>query len=109
MIVEVILKGRKTSNPIPCPAVVMDPSVLGTCWGEWHLDHVKDEARMGLKAEDDERNLVNLCAVHDERGMKGGYQWNTAHRAEEREYLRGIYGPDQTTLDREPTVAEHPG
>jgi len=71
-----------------CPAVVMDPSLLGTCSGEWRLDHVKEDPMMGQKAPDDEEHLVALCAAHDERGAKAGSQWNTAHRAEENTYLR---------------------
>lgn len=80
-------------RPLPwCPAVVMDPSLWGSCWGEWRLDHVKTEPRMGVKADDDERSLVSLCGAHDERGLKAGHQWNTAHRDEERIYLAAIYG-----------------
>ena len=71
-----------------CPAVVMDPSLLGTCWGEWHQDHVKDDPKIGEKAPDDIWHLVNLCAAHDERGAKAGFQWNTANRDGERSYLR---------------------
>lgn len=71
-----------------CPAVVMDPSLLGTCYGPWRLDHVKDDPMMGVKADDDEWHLVNLCEAHDERGAKAGFQWNTANRGKERTYLR---------------------
>lgn len=72
---------------IPCPAVVMDPSQLGSCWGDWRLDHVRDNPMMGQKAPDDEDHLIALCAGHDERGARAGYQWNTASRDLERAYL----------------------
>lgn len=71
-----------------CPAVVMDPSELGNCWGAWRRDHVKDDPMIGQKATDDERHLVSLCAGHDERGARAGFQWNTANRDKERAYLR---------------------
>jgi hypothetical protein len=74
--------------PPACPAVVMDPSQWGTCSGPWHQDHVKDDPKIGEKAPDDEDHLISLCATHDERGMRRGHQWNTAHRAEERKYLQ---------------------
>jgi len=78
----------RASQALPaCPAVVMDPSQWGTCWGPWSLDHVKDDPMIGQKAPDDEDHLIALCAGHDERGAKAGHQWNTAHRAEERKYL----------------------
>lgn len=79
---------------LPCPAVVMDPSQLGTCSGPWQLDHVKKDPRIGVKAEDEERRLVPLCATHDERGARAGYIWNSANRDKEREYLASIFGPD---------------
>jgi hypothetical protein len=72
---------------IPCPAWLMDPSVWGTCWGDWRLDHVKEEPMTGQKADDVIDQLIALCAAHDERGMRAGRVWNTAHRAEERKYL----------------------
>lgn len=75
-------------DPVPCPAVVMDPLQLGTCSGPWNLDHVKDDPKIGQKAPDDEDHLVSHCATHDERGMKRGHQWNTAHRSEQRKYLQ---------------------
>ena len=79
---------RSSLQQLPaCPAVVMDPSQWGKCWGPWHLDHVKTDLRMGVKAEDEPDKLVDLCAGHDERGARAGFQWNTAHRAEERKYL----------------------
>lgn len=87
-----------------CPAVVMDPSQLGTCSGRWNLDHVKywddvspQEKRPAGKAPDDEGHLVDLCATHDERGAKAGAVWNTAHREDERAYIRwrqGLRSPD---------------
>lgn len=83
------------NRPLPwCPAVVMDPSRWGTCWGEWRLDHVKENPRLGVKADDDERSLIALCGAHDERGIKAGHQWNTAHRDEQREYLATLYPPE---------------
>ena len=79
------VKGLFTGR-FPCPAWVMDPDA-SPCAGSWKLDHVKEELRLGVKAEDDIDHLIALCAVHDERGMRAGYQWNTAHRDEQREYL----------------------
>jgi hypothetical protein len=89
---------RATAEQIEvCPAVVMDPSQLGTCSGEWRQDHVKTDPRIGVKAPDDEDHLINLCGSHDERGSRAGHQWNTAHREDERAYLRwraGLRGSD---------------
>lgn len=82
------VRGTSLDRPLPwCPAVVMDPSQWGRCHGTWQLDHVKEEPRTGVKADDDEEHLIALCAAHDERGMKAGFQWNTANREAEREYL----------------------
>jgi hypothetical protein len=57
------------------------------CWGKVTLDHVKSEARMGVRAESDPDHLVSICQGHSEDGRKAGYQWNTANRDKEREYL----------------------
>lgn len=61
----------------------------GPCWGRVTLDHVKDEARMGVRAESDRYHLVSVCQGHSEDGRKAGYQWNTSKegRAAERDYL----------------------
>lgn len=58
------------------------------CWGNMTLDHVKDEAKMGDRAKSDPDHLVTVCQGHSEDGRKAGYQWNTAHREDERDYLR---------------------
>ncbi len=42
---------------------------------------------MGDRAPSDRYHLVSVCAGHSEKGMKAGYQWNTAHRQDERDYL----------------------
>lgn len=60
------------------------------CWGRVTLDHVKDSARMGVRAESDQWHLVSVCQGHSEDGRKAGYQWNTANRSLEREYLEGL-------------------
>ena len=79
----------RPSDPMPaCPAWVIDPSVWGTCYGEWNLDHVKDQPMIGQKAPDDEEHLISMCCAHDERGARQGRVWNTAHREGQRAYLR---------------------
>lgn len=60
------------------------------CFGELRLDHIKREPRMGLRAESTLGTLVTLCDGHSEAGMRGGHQWNTAHRPELREYLEKV-------------------
>jgi len=70
-----------------CVAPLVDPSQWGLCWGRSTLDHIKDQARMGLRAPSDETHLVALCEGHTEAGARAGYQWNTAHRPELRVYL----------------------
>jgi len=78
----------RSPRPIVCIAPIVDPR-CGPCWGRTTLDHVKKEPRMGVKAEDRLDRLVSVCQGHSEDGRKAGYQWNTAHRAEERAYLDG--------------------
>ena len=87
MVMEEYTVPRLDSDIPACPAVVMDPSQWGNCWGHWSLDHVKDAPMIGKKAPDDEDHLIALCAAHDERGMHRGKVWNTSHREEERQYL----------------------
>jgi hypothetical protein len=49
------------------------------------IDHVKEHARMGVRAEsDDPRRMVTLCGFANNEG------WASAHRKEERAYLRGV-------------------
>ncbi len=79
---------------IVCIAPLVDIVNIRKCWGRTTLDHVKPEPRLGVKAEDIPEQIVSVCQGHMEDGMKAGYQWNTASRAEEREYLRRIYGPE---------------
>lgn len=62
------------------------------CWGKITLDHVKAAARMGVRAESDPDHLVSVCQGHSEDGRKAGYQWNTANRDKEREYLESKRG-----------------
>src|SRR6266566_3910234 len=68
-----------TFSEFPCVAWIIEGGPI-TCHGPWHLDHVKDDARMAQKAPDDEYHLVSLCAAHDERGMTAGAVWCTANR-----------------------------
>lgn len=83
----------RATRPIVCIAPVVDSMVSRKdCWGRTTLDHVKLEPRTGVKADDVPEQLVSICQGHSEDGMKAGHQWNTAHRAEERGYLRRIYG-----------------
>src|SRR5512135_2668860 len=70
-----------------CIAPLVDPSLLGTCWGRSTLDHIKDQLRMGKRPPSDEAHLVTLCQGHTEAGASAGYQWNTAHRPQIRAYL----------------------
>lgn len=70
------------------------------CWGRITLDHVKDHPRMGDRATSDKWHLVSVCDGHSEKGMKAGYQWNTANRAAERDYLREKEPDEQGTEDR---------
>ena len=79
-------KAHLSPSPI-CIAPVVDPDERGRCWGRSTLDHVKSELRMGVRAKSDMEHLVAVCQGHMEDGRKAGYQWNTAHRAEQREYL----------------------
>ena len=72
---------------IVCIAPLVDPSQSGKCWGRSTLDHVKEHPRMAKRAPSDTRHLVTLCEGHTENGARAGYQWNTAHRAELREWL----------------------
>ena len=46
------------------------------------LDHVKDQPRMGVRAESDLGHLVALCPWHHRESG-----WATSHRGELREYL----------------------
>ena len=55
------------------------------CGGRTTLDHVKDEARMGVRAPSDMAHLVTLCEQHH---LWTG--WATSHRPELREYLRSV-------------------
>jgi|ERR1041385_832171 hypothetical protein len=83
-----------SQGDLPCVAWVIEggPIVCGPT-KSWRLDHVQENyGRAGRKAEDQEDRLVSLCEVHDERGMKGGAQWNTSHREDERRYLESLYG-----------------
>lgn len=87
-----------------CVASFLDPQA-GPCSGRLTLDHVKEEPRMGKRAESGSEwtgkgrhpgldRLVTVCEGHSEVGMKAGHQWNTAHRQLQRWYL-GTYGfPD---------------
>jgi len=63
------------------------------CWGRDRLEHVKSEARMGVRAESDPMHLVVLCQGHTEDGMKGGYVWCTDadNRAACRRHLATFY------------------
>ena len=71
-----------------CVAPVVDPSQLGMCFGRSTLDHVQDSyGRMGRRAASDAEHLVTICQAHSEAGARAGYQWNTAHRPELRQYL----------------------
>lgn len=58
--------------------------VLGAedpCRGPLTLDHVKDAARMGVRAPSDRRHLVTVCRHHHLDG------WATSHRPALRVYL----------------------
>jgi hypothetical protein len=80
-----------SQGDLPCVAWIISGGPI-TCAGPWHLEHVKDDYRMGVKAEDDPEHLLNLCATHDERGMQAGFQWNTnsQNRILMRQYLAEV-------------------
>lgn len=59
------------------------------CRGRLTLDHVKDGPG-GFRPKSDVAHLVAICEGHSERQARAGYQWNTAHRPELREYLRRV-------------------
>ena len=80
-----------------CVASILDP--FHYCRDRWGnpiaarqlehmtLDHVKDQPRMGVRAQSDEAHLVTLCPqAHLNTG------WATSHRAELREYLARVNG-----------------
>ena len=71
----------------------MAPRLGGTamdCFGRNGLEHVKEQPRMGVRAEPLMQRLITLCDGHREPGMRAGYQWNTdaANRERCRQYLR---------------------
>lgn len=88
-----------------CIAPVIDPIEFGKCWGRTTYDHVKDQLRMGVRAESDANHLVSLCQGHTEDGMKAGRIWNVAHRPELREYLArvALFCPRCNAAVRSPT------
>src|SRR5262245_56717306 len=51
------------------------------------VDHVKEEARLGRRAPSDPAHLVALCWDANVNG------WASAHRIEERAYLRVVESP----------------
>ena len=59
------------------------------------LDHVKSAAMMGRRAPSDPGHLVALCAWANTEG------WASAHRTEERAYLRSVaeYDPHAWHVD----------
>lgn len=71
-----------------CVAVALGESPAN-CRGRLTLDHVRDEARAGQRAESDERHLVSLCEGHH-LDTKAGAQWATSHRPELRAYLAKV-------------------
>lgn len=75
-----------------CVAPLVDPSQSGTCWGRSTFDHIKSQPRMSRRATSDRRHLVTVCQGHMEDGMRAGYQLNTAHRPELREYIEAQEG-----------------
>ena len=74
-----------------CMAPMLGGSAMD-CWGRLTLEHVKDEARMGVRAPSDAAHLITLCQGHTEDGRRAGYQWNTdkRNRALVRDYLRKV-------------------
>jgi hypothetical protein len=66
-----------------CVAVKLGEDPL-TCRGRLTLDHVKDQPRMGRRAESTPSRLVSVCEWHHL------YGWATANRPALREYLRGV-------------------
>src|SRR5262245_57857423 len=93
---QVLFESRRGAmRSIPgCVAVFLAPSTSGPCWGRLTLDHVKDQPRMGKRAESDPDHLVSLCEGHTEHGARAGQQWNTANRSVLRWYLRSFNDPN---------------
>lgn len=81
-----------------CIAVKVDTGhVCQDQWGNVHaagdlarltLDHVKDAPRLGRRAPSDPAHLVAMCWAANVLG------WASAHRAEERAYLRAVADPE---------------
>jgi len=78
-----------------CVAAKLDPDHrCHTRFGDPHaatdlakmtIDHVKEQARMGKRAEsDDPRHMVAMCGWGNNEG------WASAHRDEERRYLMEV-------------------
>lgn len=86
-----------TNSIAGCVAVFLAPNTSGPCWGNLTLDHVHGQNQMGVgkpRATSDRAHLVTLCEGHTERGMRAGFQWNTANRPLLRWYLRSIGDTD---------------
>jgi hypothetical protein len=73
-----------------CCAPLIDPAEGWRCWGRSTIDHVKAEPRMGVRAESVLTRMVAVCEGHSEAGIRAGYQWNTAHRTDQRAYLARV-------------------
>ena len=67
-----------------CVARLFDEELM-YCRGRLTLDHVKSEARMGVRAPSDLLHLVTLCSWHH---LESG--WATSHRHELRAYLMHV-------------------
>ena len=76
-------------DEVVCPAIVIDRKQLGKCFGRWTIDHVNEQSTRGKRAPSDLGHCISLCEGHTEPGMKAGFIWNTAHRPQIREYLKG--------------------
>lgn len=69
-----------------CLVPWLEPTNKRPCSGRQTVDHVKDAARLGKKAPDDEMHLIAMCEAHNV-----WYPPSRALRQAERVYL-GRYG-----------------
>lgn len=70
------------------------------CWGRNRIEHVKREARMGVRGD----LLGTLCEGHTEPGMRAGYVWATDrhNRRAMRDHLLAIEAGDCGHVDPNP-------
>ena len=73
-----------------CVALRIDPDA-GECAGPLQVDHVRPFP--GSLTDSSPRHCVSVCRGHHQ-DSRAGRIWATAHRAEMRAYLEGLYEAD---------------